>query len=99
VKLSLIELADSLWDTFFQDYPLDLEILIFLPYDVSFDWHGLMGDTIAPALLITPHLLSGFVSRRCEELLRAYQNVSSLVYQHELEVHELRRPARLRYLQ
>jgi hypothetical protein len=61
-----------------------------------------MRDAIAPALLIAPHLESGFISRRCEELLRAYQDASSLVYQHELEVHELRRhleAARLRYLQ
>jgi hypothetical protein len=35
-------------------------------------------------------------------MLRAYQDESSLVYQHELEVHELRKHlegARLRYLQ
>jgi hypothetical protein len=62
----------------------------------------MMRDVIAPALLIATHLESGFVSRRCEELLRAYKDTSSLVYKHELEVHELRRPleaARLRYLQ
>jgi hypothetical protein len=61
-----------------------------------------MRDTIAPALLIAPHLESGFISRRCEELLGAYQDASSLVYQHELEIHELRRhleAARLCYLQ
>jgi hypothetical protein len=61
-----------------------------------------MRDIIAPALLTAPHLKSTFISRRCEELLRAYQDASSLVYQHELEVHELRRhleAARLRYLQ
>jgi hypothetical protein len=61
-----------------------------------------MRDAIAPALLIAPHLSSSFVSGRCEELLRAYQDASSLVYQHELGVHELRRhlkAARLRYLQ
>jgi hypothetical protein len=50
-----------------------------------------MRDTIAPALLIVPHLASGSVSRRCEEMLRVYQDASSLVYQHELEVHELRK--------
>jgi hypothetical protein len=102
VKLALTELADSLRDTFFRDYPLDLEILDFLPGDVSLDWHGLMRDAIAPALLTAPHLSSGFISRRCEELLRAYQDASSLVYQHELEVHVLRRHlevSRLRYLQ
>jgi hypothetical protein len=61
-----------------------------------------MRDIIAPALLITPHLESTFISRRCEELLRAYQDANSLVYQHELEIHELLRHlevARLRYLQ
>jgi hypothetical protein len=98
----LAELTDSLQGTFFRDYRLDLEILDFLPEDVSFDWYGLMRDAITPALLTAPHLSSGFISRRCEELLRAYQDASSLVYQHELEIHELRRhleAARLRYLQ
>jgi hypothetical protein len=101
VRLALAELADSLQGTFFRDYPLDLEILGFFPEDISFDWYGLMRDTIAPALLIAPHFESGFISRRCEELLRAYQDASSLVYQHELEVHEMRRHlevARLCYL-
>jgi hypothetical protein len=102
VRLTLADLADSLRDTFFRDYLLDIEILDFLLEDVSFDWHGLMRDAIAPALLTAPHLSSGFVSRRCDELLRAYQDVSYLVYQHELEVHDLRRRLeadRLRYLQ
>jgi hypothetical protein len=88
--------------TFFRDYTLNLEILEFLPEDIPFDWYGLMRDAIAPALLTAPHLESSFISRRCEELLRAYQDASSLVYQHELEVHELRshlEAARLRYLQ
>jgi hypothetical protein len=94
--------VDSLQGTFFRDYPLGLEILDFLPEDISFDWYRLMRDAIAPALLIVPHLESGFISRRCEELLRAYQDASSLVYQYELEIHELRRhleATRLRYLQ
>jgi hypothetical protein len=102
VRLALAKLADSLRDTFFGDYPLDFEILGFLPDDFSFDWYRLMRDTIAPALLIAPHLESGFISRRCEELLEAYQDASSLIYQHELEIYELRRhleTARLRYLQ
>jgi hypothetical protein len=102
MRFDLAELADSLQGTSFRDYPLDLEILGLLPEDVPFDWYKLMRDAIAPALLIAPHLESGFISRRCEELLRAYQDASSLVYQHELEVHELRRhleAARLRYLQ
>jgi hypothetical protein len=102
VRLALAELTNSLQGTFFRDYPLDLEILDFLPEDVSFDWYGLMRDAIAPALRTAPHLESGFVFRRCEELLRAYQDASSLVYQHELEVHELRmhlEAARLHYLQ
>jgi hypothetical protein len=50
----------------------------------------------------TPYLSSGFISGRCDELLRAYQDADSLVYQHELEVHELHRhleAARLHYLQ
>jgi hypothetical protein len=80
VRLALAELADSLQGTFFRDYPLDLEILGFLPDDISFDWYGLMRDAIAPSLLIAPHLESGFISRRCDELLRAYQDASSLVY-------------------
>jgi hypothetical protein len=91
VRLALAELADSLQGTFFRDYPLGLEILDFLPEYISFDWYRLMQDAIAPALLTVPYLLSGFVSGRCEELLRAYQDASSLVYLHELEVHELRR--------
>jgi hypothetical protein len=102
VRLALAELADSLRGTFFGDYPLDFEILGFLPDDFSFDWYGLTRDVIAPALLIAPHLQSVFIFRRCEELLRAYQDASSLVYQHELEVYELRRHlevARLHYLQ
>jgi hypothetical protein len=102
VKLALAELADALRDTFFGDYPLDFEILDSLPDDFSFDWYRLMRDTIAPALLVAPHLESTFISRRCEELLGAYQDASSLVYQYELEIHELRRhleAARLRYLQ
>jgi hypothetical protein len=102
VRLALAGLADSLQGTFFRDYPLDFEILDFLPADISFDWYRLMRDAIAPALLTVPYLSSGFVSRRCEELLRAYQDASSLVYQHELEIHELRRhleAARLCYLQ
>jgi hypothetical protein len=102
VRLALAELVDSLRGTFFEDYPLDFEILGFLPDDVSFDWYGLIRDVIAPTLLIAPHLESALISRRCEELLRAYQDASSLVYQHELEVHELHRhleAARLRYLQ
>jgi hypothetical protein len=102
VRLTLAELADSLQGTFFRDYPLDLEILDFLPEDISFDWYRLMRDAIVPTLLTSPHLESGFISRRCEELLRAYQDASSLVYQHELEVYELRRhleAARLCYLQ
>jgi hypothetical protein len=74
VRLALAELADSLQGTFFRDYPLDLEILDFLLEDISFDWYGLMWDAIAPALLTAPHLSSGFVSRRCEELLRAYHD-------------------------
>jgi hypothetical protein len=90
VRLALTELADSLRDTFFGDYPLDFEILDSLPDDFSFDWYGLMRDVIAPALLTAPHLESTFISRRCEELLGAYQDASSLVYQHELEIHELR---------
>jgi hypothetical protein len=90
VRLALTELADSLQSTFFRDYPLGLEILDFLPEDISFDWYRLMRDAIAPALLTAPYLSSGFVSERCEELLRAYQDASSLVYQHELD-HELRR--------
>jgi hypothetical protein len=101
VRLALAELADSLQSTFFWDYSLDLEILDFLPEDVLFDWYGLMRDAISPALLTAPHLESGFVSTRCEELLRAYLDARSLVYQHELEVHELHRhleAARLRYL-
>jgi hypothetical protein len=102
VRLTLAELADSLQSTFFRDYPLGLEILDFLPEDISFDWYRLMQDAIAPALLTVPYLSSGFISGRCEELLRAYQDASSLVYQHELEIHELRRhleAARLCYLQ
>jgi hypothetical protein len=102
VRLALAELADSLQGTFFRYYSLDFEILGFLPTDISFDWYRLMQDVIAPALLTVSHLESDFISRRCEELLRAYQDASSLVYQHELEVHELRRhleAARLRYLQ
>jgi hypothetical protein len=102
VRLALAELADSLQGIFFRDYPLGLEILDFLPEDISFDWYRLMRDAIAPALLTVPYLSSSFVSGRCEELLRAYQDASSLVYQHELEVHELRRhleAARLCYLQ
>jgi hypothetical protein len=102
VRLALAELTDSLRSTFFRDYPLGLEILDFLPEDISFDWYRLMRDAIVPALLTVPYLSSGFVSRRCEELLRAYQDTSSLVYQHELEIHELRRHlevARLCYLQ
>jgi hypothetical protein len=98
----LSDLVDSLQGTFFRDYPLDLEILDFLSVDIPFDWYGLMRDTIAPALLIAPHLENGFIFRRCEELLRAYQDASSLVYQYELEIHELRmhlEAARLRYLQ
>jgi hypothetical protein len=91
VRLTLHELANSLQGTFFRDYPLDLEILAFLPEDISFDWYMLMRDAIAPALLIAPQIESGFISRRCEELLSTYQDASSLVYQHELEVHELRR--------
>jgi hypothetical protein len=96
VRLALAELTDALRDTFFGDYPLDFEILDSLPDDFSFDWYRLMRDTIAPALLVAPHLESTFISRRCEELLEAYQDASSLVY------HELRRhleAARLRYLQ
>jgi hypothetical protein len=102
VQLALAALADALRDTFFGGYPLDFEILDSLPSGFSFDWYGLMRDTIAPALLIAPRLESTFISRRCEELLRAYQDASSLVYQHELEIHELRRhleAARLHYLQ
>jgi hypothetical protein len=102
VKLALAELADVLRDTFIGHYPLDFEILDSLPDDFSFDWYRLMRDTIAPALLVAPHLESTFISRRCEELLGAYQDASSLVYQYELEIHELRRhleAARLRYLQ
>jgi hypothetical protein len=102
VRLALAELTDSLRGTFFRDYPLGLEILDFLPEDISFDWYRLMRDAIVPALLTVPYLSSGFVSRRCEELLRAYQDASSLVYQHELEIHELRRHlevTRLCYLQ
>jgi hypothetical protein len=63
VRLTLAELADSLRDTFFGDYQLDFEILGFLPDGFSFDWYGLMRDAIAPALLIAPHLESGFISR------------------------------------
>jgi hypothetical protein len=102
VRLVLTELADSIRDIFFRDYSLDLEILDFLPEDVSFDWHRLMRDIIAPTLLIAPHLSSDSISKRCEELLRIYQDASSLVYQHELEVHNLRghlEATRLRYLQ
>jgi hypothetical protein len=102
VRLVLAELADSLHSTFFRDYPLDLEILDFLHEDISFDWYMLMRDAIASALLTASYLSSGFVFERCEELLRVYQDASSLMYQHELEVHELRRhleAARLRYLQ
>jgi hypothetical protein len=102
VRLALAELTDSLQGTFFRDYPLGLEILDFLPEDISFDWYRLMRDAIAPALLTVPYLSSGFISGRCEELLRAYQDASSLVYQYELEIHELRRDleaSRLRYLQ
>jgi hypothetical protein len=54
-----------------------------------------MRDAIALTILIAPYLESDFISRRCEELLRAYQDASSLVYQHELEVHELCRLWRL----
>jgi hypothetical protein len=79
VRLALAELTNSLQGTFFKDYPLDLEIPDLLLEDVSFDWYGLMQDAIAPALLTAPHLESGFVFRRCEELLRAYQDASSLV--------------------
>jgi hypothetical protein len=80
VRLTLTELADSLQGTFFRDYPLDLEILDFLPENVSFDWYGLTHDDITPALLTASHLSSGFISRMCDELLRAYQDVSSLMY-------------------
>jgi hypothetical protein len=38
MRLALAELVDSLQSTFFRDYPLDLEILDFLPEDISFDW-------------------------------------------------------------
>jgi hypothetical protein len=102
VRLALTELEDSLRGTFFRDYPLDLKVLDFLPEDVSFGWHGLMQDVVAPALLIAPHLSSGLVVRRYEELLRIYQDASSLVYQCELEIHEIHRhleAARLYYLQ
>jgi hypothetical protein len=102
VRLALAKLVDSLRGTFFRDYPLNLEILSLLPDDTSFDWYRLMRDTIASALLIASHLESRFISERCEELLRTYQDASSLVYQHELEVHELRKyleAARHRYLQ
>jgi hypothetical protein len=37
VRLTLMRLEDSLQDTFFRDYPLDLEILDFLPEGLSFD--------------------------------------------------------------
>jgi hypothetical protein len=100
--LALAELEDSLRSTFFRDYLLDLEIMDFLPDDVSFDWRGLMRDAIAPALLISPHLSSGSIARRCDEMLEIYQDASSLVYQCELEIHEIRRyleAVQLRYLQ
>jgi hypothetical protein len=71
MRLALAELADSLQGTFFWDYPLGLAILGLLSEDVSFDWYGLMWDAIAPALLTAPYLESDFISRRCEELLRA----------------------------
>jgi hypothetical protein len=90
VRLALAELVSSLQGTFFRDYPLDLKILGLLPKDVSFDWYGLMRDAITSALLTAPHLESDFISRRCEELLRAYRDANTLVYQYELEVHELR---------
>jgi hypothetical protein len=80
VRLALTELVGSLPGTFFRDYLLDLEILGLLLEDISFDWYILMRDAIALALLTAPHLESGFISRRCEELLRAYQDASSLVY-------------------
>jgi hypothetical protein len=102
VRLALTELEDSLQGTFFRDYSLDLKILNFLLEDVSFDWHGLMRDAITPALLITPHLLSGPISRRCEKKLRIYQDVSFLLYQCELEIHKIRKhleAARPRYFQ
>jgi hypothetical protein len=57
VRLALAELADSLQGTFFRDYPLGLEILDFLPEDISFDWYRLMRDAIAPALLTVPYLV------------------------------------------
>jgi hypothetical protein len=71
MRLALAELADSLRGTFFRDYPLGLEILDFLPEDITFDWYRLMRDAIVPALLIAPHLESDFISRRCEKLLKA----------------------------
>jgi hypothetical protein len=37
VRLTLMRLEDSLQDTFFRDYLLDLKILDFLPEGVSFD--------------------------------------------------------------
>jgi hypothetical protein len=80
VRLALVELANSLQGIFFRDYPLDLEILDFLPEDIFFDWYGLMQDATVPALLTAPHLESDFIPRSCEELLRAYQDASSLVY-------------------
>jgi hypothetical protein len=100
VRLALTELEDSLQSTLFRDYPLDLEVLDFFLKDVSFDWRGLMRDVVTPTLPIAPYLSSGPIARRCEEMLRIYQDVSSLVYQCELEIHEIHRhleAARLRY--
>jgi hypothetical protein len=61
-----------------------------------------MQDAIAPSLLIVPHLSSDSIAERCDEMLEIYQDVSSLVYQCKLEIHEIRRhleAARLHYLQ
>jgi len=91
VRLALTELVAMLEGTFFRDYPLDIEVMDFLPTHVQYDWDTIMRDAITPAVEGLSRLSGTYLSDRYREMIETYQVFASQVYEIELQMFELHR--------
>jgi hypothetical protein len=102
VRLALTELVAMLEGTFFRDYPLDIEVMDFLPEHIQYDWGTIMRDAIIPAVEGLSRLSGTYLSDRYREMIETYQVLTSQVYEIGLQIFELRRhfdAARFSFLQ
>jgi hypothetical protein len=102
VRLAMTELIAMLEGTCFRDYPLDIEVMDFLPEHIQYDWSTIMRDAIIPAVEGLSRLSGTYLSDRYREMIETYQALASQVYAIELQMFELRRhfdAARFSFLQ